>query len=285
MGADLTPARALAIAALALAALAITTLAAAPDGRAAPQTQTQTTPQTPAPLCKGCLFAAAKGEHRPLLVLLHGDRQPPRRMIAAFRAAAARHDVALLAPPCPKEDGCDQRSFWRWNADPSWLAALVDRAVAAHDLDPDRVALVGWSGGATYLGKRMAELDDRDDRDDLDDLGARYSAAILVGGGVPSPRCAKRSPMPVFLLQGDHNPNHHLAVALRESLLACGHEVQWHLVRGADHAAEWKALTRSSMQRQIFEFLDAHPRRAATSASTPTPAAAPAAPLPDLPAR
>jgi poly(3-hydroxybutyrate) depolymerase len=272
VGADLTPARALAIAALTIAALA-----AAPDGRAAPQTQTP-----PAALCKGCLFAAAKGERRPLLVLLHGDRQPPRRMIAAFRAAAARYDVALLAPPCPKEDGCDQRSFWRWNADPSWLAALVDRAVAAHDLDPDRVALVGWSGGATYLGKRMAELDDRDDRDDLD---ARYSAAILVGGGMPSPRCAKRTPMPVFLLQGDHNPNHPLAVALRESLLACGHEVQWHLVRGADHAAEWMALTRSSMQRQIFEFLDAHPRRAATSAPAPTPAAAPAAPLPDLPAR
>lgn len=228
---------------------------------------------TPAPrpaLCNGCLFVAAKGEHRPLLVLLHGDRQPPRRMIAAFRAAAARHDVALLAPPCPEDDGCDRRSFWRWNADPGWLAALVDRAVAEHELDPDRVALVGWSGGATYLGKRMHEL------------GDHYSAAVLAGGGMPAPRCADSGArLPVLLIQGDRNPMHHLTVALHEHLLACEHEVSWNLLRGADHGAEWKALTRSSMQRRIFELLDAHPRRAAMT----SPASSPVEELPDQPAR
>lgn len=246
----------------AAAAAAATACALVAVGLVAPATPAAKPPPAPtAELCKGCLFVPAKGEHRPLLVLLHGDKQPPRRMLAAFRAAAARHDVALLTPPCPEELGCDRKSFWRWSGDPSWLADLVERTLAAHDLDPDRVALAGWSGGATYLGTHMAAL------------GDRYSAAVLVGGGSPNASCAA-TPLPIFMLQGDRNPLHHLAVALRRRLEECHHDVTWQLAPRADHAAEWRALTRPATQRTIFDFLDAHPRAAATpetdSSAAPT---------------
>lgn len=186
-------------------------------------------------------------------------------MLRAFRAAAAKADVALLAPPCPAELGCNQQSFWRWGGDPAWLSELAARAVALHDLDAERVALVAWSGGASYLGKRMAAL------------GDHYSAAVLLGGGVPGPECAAR-PMPIFMVQGNRNPMHELTVALRQRLEQCQHEVQWHLVRGADHAAEWEAVSQSQMQRKIFEFLDASVRLQAEPQEPAAAAAAPQAP-------
>ncbi len=243
----------------ALAALA-GCLAVALSAEAKPAPPPKPSPKSEPPaaaLCPGCIFVPAKGEHRPLVVLLHGDRQPPRRMVRAFRAAAAKADVdvALLAPPCPAELGCDQRSFWRWGGDPAWLSDLAARAVERHGLDEDRVSLVGWSGGATYLGKRMAQL------------GDHYSAAVFLGGGVPGPECAAR-PIPVFLVQGDRNPMHATTVALRQRLEECHHDVQWHLLRGADHAAEWDAVSRSQLQRQLFEFLLAHARPRAAEADT-----------------
>lgn len=232
----------MAIAAAALGAWAVLAATTSRDGEGE-----AAGPAAGSGLCRGCLYVPAKGERRPLVILLHGDRQPPRRMLRAFRAAAAKADVALLAPPCPTELGCSQRSFWRWGGDPAWLSELAGRAVALHDLDAARVALVAWSGGATYLGKRMAAL------------GDHYSAAVLLGGGVPGPECAAR-PMPIFMVQGDRNPMHELTVALRQRLEQCHHEVQWHLVRGADHAAEWEAVSQSQMQRKIFEFLAASVR-------------------------
>lgn len=223
----------------------------------APAQRAATAAPTTTGLCRGCLFVPARGEHRPLVVLLHGDRQPPRRMLRAFRAAAAKADVALLAPPCPVELGCDRQSFWRWGGDPGWLADLAARAVAQHGLDEDRVALVAWSGGASYLGKRMALL------------GDHYSAAVLLGGGVPGPECAAQ-PMPVFLVQGNRNPMHAQTVALRQRLEECQHEVRWHLLRGANHAAEWEAVRGSRLQREIFEFLAAQARPTPAETSHPS---------------
>lgn len=174
-------------------------------------------------------------------------------MLAALRKAATEREIALLAPPCPEDLGCDSKSFWRWGGDPAWLADLVDRAAAAYSIDPERVSLVGWSGGATYLGAHMAALPDR------------FNAAVLVGGGSPNAHCAA-APLPIFMLQGDRNPLHRLAVALHRRLVECHHDVTWQLVRRADHAAEWRAFTRAATQRTIFDFLNAHPRRSNRSA-------------------
>jgi polyhydroxybutyrate depolymerase len=204
-------------------------------------------PAADAPPCRGCVVIAPKARARPLLVLLHGDRQSPATLAAAFRSLAVARDLAVFAPACPADRGCDARSFWRWNGDPAWLDALVDDVAARYDVDRDRIWLVGWSGGASYMGARIA------------DLGARYAALGFLGGGMVGDGCAS-DPLPAYFLVGDANPLHHLARTLRAALERCGHDVTWTLLPGADHGAEWDAVVAPARQRALLDFLAAHPR-------------------------
>jgi len=200
-----------------------------------------------APPCDGCVFVPAQHAHRPLVVLMHGDDQSASTMTDAFREIARERDLALFAPECPVKHGCDRQSFWRWNGDPAWLAKLVDELVHEQGLDADRVWLVGWSGGAAYLGFRIA------------DLGSRYAAIALLGGGSPGTVCAKHKP-PMFVLTGDKNPHYPLMQATRERLVGCGHHVTWKLLAGRDHDDEWHAIVKPTIQVGVFDFLDAHTR-------------------------
>lgn len=163
-------------------------------------------------------------------MLLHGDGgQAPLRLVEAWERLAAPRGIALLALACPRDLGC-QGSWWQWDGDPAWLGEQVRAASTKVAIDPARVALVGWSGGASYLGRR------------LEDLGPPFSAVVFHGGGIPpaGAPCAAR-PLPTYFLVGDENPLHHLAVRLRDEARRCGHAVAWDLVPGADHAGEWKA--------------------------------------------
>jgi pimeloyl-ACP methyl ester carboxylesterase len=184
--------------------------------------------------------APAHGAARPLLVLLHGDRQLPSELLGALRAEAARRDVALYAPACPAP--CPSRSFWQRNPDPAALADEVDAAAAKLGADPRRVAIIGWSGGATYLGVRFAEL------------GGRYRAVAVLGGGALGPGCPAAAP-PTLFVEGDHNPLHALARELADGLRACRAPVTWRLLPGADHQAEWAAVTGAAGQRELFDFV------------------------------
>lgn len=186
--------------------------------------------------CKGCILSTPRRADAgtvPLLVLLHGDGgQSPLRLLEAWEPFTAPRGIALLAAACPRDLGC-QGSWWQWDGDPAWLGEQVRAASAKVAIDPARVALLGWSGGASYLGRR------------LEGLGAPFSAVVFHGGGIP-PRagpCAAR-PLPTYFLVGDRNPLHHLAVRLGDDARQCRHDLTWDLVPGADHAGEWKAQTK-----------------------------------------
>jgi poly(3-hydroxybutyrate) depolymerase len=179
--------------------------------------------------CKGCVFEAPAGDDPvPLLVILHGDREHAPAAAARWRTAARRAGWALLALECPKERGCKD-SFWKWDGDPAWVREQID-AVAAHTR-LGKVVLVGWSGGASYLGWRARAW-------------AGFAAIVLHGGGMPpaTTTCGDRLP-PVYFLVGDRNPLHGLAKDLRAYYEACKVDVTWDLIRGGDHAKERAALT------------------------------------------
>jgi predicted esterase len=198
-------------------------------------------------LLAAVLALPPRGPNRPLVVLLHGDAQKPDALFRAFETEAKARDVGLIAPECPIAEGCKERSFWKWNGDPAWLRGQAVESARAFASDPRRIAYVGWSGGASYLGYRFHEL------------GPVHSAVVFLGGGMaPSSSACSPQASAVLLVVGDRNPLHALAKDLRSALEGCHASVTWSLLPGADHAGEWHAITSVAQQHAIFDFVLGH---------------------------
>lgn len=216
--------RALAAAAGLVALLA--TMAESPEAAASPRKKI-------ADVCEGCLATVPEDDDAPvpLLVTLHGDwGYMAPDLHRAWERFAAPRGVALLSLACPTKLGC-KGSFWQWNGEPSWIVAQVDRLATSRALDRDRLWIAGWSGGASYIGMRTQEIE------------RTFAGIVIHGGGVwPSPDdCPKEKARVVFLV-GDRNPLHRNGLELRDHYARCGNELTFHLLRGAEHEAEWRAL-------------------------------------------
>jgi polyhydroxybutyrate depolymerase len=172
----------------------------------------------------------------PLLVVLHGDREHGSDAAARWRGAVQEHGWALLALDVPKGN-----SWWQWNGDPQWV---IDQVAAVKGIDRKRVYLVGWSGGATYIGMHAQAW------------SGTFAAVVLHGGGM-APSDDACTDLPAYFLVGDKNPLHRLANDLRTYFDGCKDEVVWDLVKGADHAHEEAALTRKKANA-ILDWLAGH---------------------------
>lgn len=190
---------------------------------------------TPKPPCEDCVVEVASVQTRPvpLLVVLHGNHEDADDRADRWRAATARRGWALLALDCPRDQGCDDVGRWyTWNGNPKWIHDQVKELAERVPIDTSRVFLAGWSGGATYIGKRMP------------DWTTMFSGIVIHGGGVP-PRtedCPDRA-LPVYFLVGDKNPAHGGMKRLRDYVDGCRQELHWDLLPGATHPKEDAALT------------------------------------------
>ena len=166
----------------------------------------------------------------PLLVVLHGDHEHAPAAAARWRTAAKHAGWALLALECPSALGCKD-SFWKWDGDPQWVRDQIDAVAKHRAIDRARIVLVGWSGGASYLGMHAQAW-------------SEVAAIVIHGGGMAptSADCGDRKP-PVYFLVGDKNPLHKLAIDLRDYFQTCKHDVTWDVVKGAEHDREESALT------------------------------------------
>jgi poly(3-hydroxybutyrate) depolymerase len=180
------------------------------------------------PPCKGCRLAMPEGdEPAPLVVTLHGDHQPVATIHDAWTRLARKHGFGVLSLACPRDLGC-KGSFWQWDGDPSWVTDQVAKVARA---DQARLYIVGWSGGATYIGWHAQFFE------------KTFKAIVIHGGGAPPADAACADPKrSVYFLAGSKNPLHGLTVRLRDYFTACKNDVTWDLVRGADHEGEWNAL-------------------------------------------
>jgi predicted esterase len=195
--------------------------------------------------CKGCILELPEAKDPvPLVVILHGDREHAAPAAERWRAAIKKRHWGLLAIECPHQLGCAD-SFWKWNGDPDFIRAQV---AATPNVDRSRVYLVGWSGGATYMGYRATAW------------ASTFAALVLHGGGGPpdSNACADRL-VPVYFLVGNKNPLHYRMKELREYFDTCKHDVIWDLIDGADHAHEEAALT-PKKAAAILDWLATHKR-------------------------
>jgi predicted esterase len=198
----------------------------------------------------------------PLLVLLHGDGETASAMAAAWGAGAKKRGIAMAALQCPKSEGCSAQSWWKWNGDPAWLLDQTRAIAELRPIDTDRMWLVGWSGGGSYIGYRTQELE------------GSFAALVVHGGGMP-PAIATCPDVraPVYFLVGDGNPLHQLAVRLRQHYDGCGNEVVWTLLPGGSHEDERRALPR--YREAILDWLStkrlARPVAAEAGAQGPAP--------------
>jgi poly(3-hydroxybutyrate) depolymerase len=177
--------------------------------------------------------------------VLHGNHEDAGDSKRRWKAAVEARGWELLAVDCPKHLGCEDGKWYLWNGDPKWLGEQVREVTQKKRIDTRRIYLVGWSGGATYIGKRMPAWPQM------------FAALVVHGGGVP-PRDADECPdrrFPAYFLVGDKNPAHGGAKRLRDYFERCGQEVQWDLLPGANHAKEDEALTPEKAD-QILRWLD-----------------------------
>lgn len=204
--------------------------------------------ESPKPPCTSCTLdvPAAQDEPVPLLVVLHGDRDHARTTAVRWRAAAKARGWALLSLECPVAERC-KGSWWAWNGDPGWVAAQVTAVQQLAAIDPARIYLAGWSGGATYLGMHAAAWTEQ------------FAGVVLHGGGrAPAEECPQRA-LPAYFLVGDANPLHYLARELRTWFEGCKQDVSWDLVKRGDHDKEERALTKAKAIA-ILDWLAARPR-------------------------
>jgi poly(3-hydroxybutyrate) depolymerase len=243
--------------ALALAACVAVLVATSPALGAEP-TSTRFTDRP----CQGCFVSLPSSDApAPLLVLLHGDGQSASILYEKWRAWAAARQIAVLAPSCPASEGC-KGSWWRWNGDSAWLAHQIDEVAALHPVDRERLWLVGWSGGASYIGWNTQELE------------RSFAGIVIHGGGLaPASSACPRLPASVYFLVGDRNPLHDLAVDLRRHYDACGQDVHWSLLAGAAHEGEWEALN-DKEGPAILDWLATKRRPPRGPTRTPEPAPA-----------
>lgn len=98
----------------------------------------------------GVLFvpSTAEGDHVPLLVLLHGAGGSGEGVLRRIREAAEEAGVAVLAPD-------SRESTWdavhaAFGPDVAFIDRALARAFETLAVDPARVAIGGFSDGATY---------------------------------------------------------------------------------------------------------------------------------------
>jgi predicted esterase len=206
-------------------------------------------PAVAAPPCERCTLDAPKAldAPAPLLVVLHGDRQSARDVVARWRHVALDRGWVVLGLQCPTELGCKD-SYWKWDGEPSWVIDQVGKVEQALAIDPSRVYLVGWSGGATYIGRHAQAWE------------STFAALVIHGGGHEPYDAACVAALPAYFLVGDKNPLHELMKDLRAYFDRCKQDVTWDLVRGGDHDKEERALD-AKKAAAILDWLASRARR------------------------
>ena len=171
----------------------------------------------------------------PLLLMLHGAGGDAHGVLAHVASCPAAAGAVLLVP-------CSRASTWdviagRWGPDVDAIAAALRAVSAGWRIDPARIAIAGFSDGASYaLSLGLAN-------------GKLFGAALAFSPGFASPPRIAGKPR-VFVSHGDEDPVLPIARCSRRivpRLQAAGYTVRYREFRGghvvpdelADEAVGW----------------------------------------------
>jgi poly(3-hydroxybutyrate) depolymerase len=215
--------------------------------------------------CSGCIVEVPAG-HRadkpvPLLVLLHGDEGAPGHIAASLAPFALPHNVIVFAPQCPTARGCRvansaggfTNSWWYWlqssgRYDDAWLGSQIERVESSYPVDRRRIYLLGWSGGADFLGWYALQH------------SSSFAAAAFVAGGVPYHLSCPQTHLAGYFLLGAADPRYQTGqpIAVRSILARCADPTKVVVIPGADHVGTIAALTAARWASRIVDWLLAH---------------------------
>ncbi len=201
--------------------------------------------------CRLLVPDAYDGEPTPLLVALHGDEGSSEHIYSAYRRHVEAAGWLMVSLECPRDRGCWTGSWYEWEAtaahDWAWVGEQVDAVAADYAVDPRRVYLTGWSGGAQYLGRYAVRFADR------------YAGVAYIGGGAPSRRAeCPACEIPAYFLIGSRDFLLDAAERMESFLNGCGHEVEFDLRQGRPHGDIWEMVNEGG-GRLILDWFDARP--------------------------
>ena len=215
--------------------------------------------------CDGCIVEVPGGSKpgRPtaVLVLLHGDEGAPSEIAGMIGPPALARNVIVFAPQCPAALGCRQllgsggytSSWWGWlqssqSYSDAWLGRQIALVESAYAVDGRSTYLIGWSGGADYMGWYALQH------------SAEFAGAAFVAGGVPYHPSCPSTRLAGYFLFGSADPRYQTGQpATISSILArCGDAVKTVVIPGADHVGTMMALSQRGYAAKILAWLLAH---------------------------
>jgi polyhydroxybutyrate depolymerase len=113
---------------------------------------------------------AAQPGKRALVLVLHGSGASARQVmglayppspLSVFLEIAAREDLVVIAPDAGKGGWSDcfvSDALAAAKDDVAFISALIDHAIGAHGIDPERVYVIGVSRGGWMTYRLMAEI-------------------------------------------------------------------------------------------------------------------------------
>jgi len=160
----------------------------------------------------------------PLVLVLHGMGGEAKSMSVQWGTQPGMDKMYVLTPQAPRQG---DTSTWQGDADAGALLKLLDKVTRENNVDPRRIAVVGYSAGS-FMAMRLA-------RGNPD----RFAACVVMGGAGGKYAGGSVAKVKFYLLAAelDGSFNAKKADDLASSLTGEGASVQVEVVPGADHAS------------------------------------------------
>ncbi len=182
--------------------------------------------------------AKSENEPAPLILVLHGYDGQALSAATVWRLQKGMENFHILAPQAPMKKRRERVvSTWTGQDDESYLLHLLEQIIATHKVNGQRIAIVGYSSGAS-MALRMALK-----------YPSRFYACVAVGGGLSLVGAQKPEGLHVFLLAGqkDRGFNQDKAKRLAKHLGDRGAKVEYAVVPGVDHSLLYNKIEPASV--------------------------------------
>ena len=163
-------------------------------------------------------------ERRPVIIALHGTGMDGRSMHDALLETAEDNRFILISPDAIRPAG--NGFSWTYRDESEWYVRhLIEQAIEAHQGDPERVILIGFSQGANIaliMGQTQPDL---------------FAGVIPICGHYEEQIAGEdATPAPFYLLTGARDPWKRTYALAKKAFEDAGGQVQLRVLASQGHA-------------------------------------------------